>query len=334
MANHEENERLVERYMQENNIEAAVNLLFDLIVSSAGSGNISKAKILREKLLEVAPLALTEITKAADIIEEEESKLLDPAHLSTWSKLYSTLTTEETHALFFAMEPAEYKEGETVYVQGEKNARLYFIDRGRLKRVYRKEEEDFLVNEFGPGDLSGKDSFFSITNANAASLIAVSGVKLRILHNKVLKEWGTIHPGLFSKLHDFCTRAGKTDDVFTKLNIDRKMQKRFEISVNGKFQLLKNTGEPLGDPFKGTLSDISSGGLCFFMRVSRRETARLLVDRKIKMEIQIPTKQGVLNIEKNGIIVGVHEYAFQDYSIHVKFDQELGKNITDLFEEF
>ena len=81
----------------------AVKALFDLIVECAKKKDFVKAEALREKLFEVAPMALNEITKSGDIIDEEKSQSIDDTHRETWSELYSTLTTEEANELYFAL---------------------------------------------------------------------------------------------------------------------------------------------------------------------------------------------------------------------------------------
>ena len=332
MSDFEKKEQLVDHYITSNNTEEAVRLLYELIITSAKAQAIMKAEALREKLLEVAPLALTEITKSADIIEEEKTKLMDQSHLKAWAALYDTLTTEETHALFFATKQAEFKKGDTVFEQGEKNNRLYLIDKGNLRMVYQIKGQVFLVKKLSPGDFAGDDTFFSTTVSNSVSLLTESDVKLRILGNEVLKEWGTRYPGLTPKLLDHCLKAGIIHDVIKDMKIDRRSQKRIDMSGIGQFQFIKKTGENLGAPFKGSLSDISLGGLCFIMRISKRETARLLLGRKIGIKIQSPKDPNPIIIELVGTIIGVREDNFQDYSIHTIFDKELDENTLKTIE--
>ena len=74
-------EKLVDVYIEENNQEKAVKLLCELITRYAMENNFIKAEALRDKLYEVAPFALNEIIKAAEIIAEEKRKSLDPRHL-------------------------------------------------------------------------------------------------------------------------------------------------------------------------------------------------------------------------------------------------------------
>ena len=103
MAHFFEQEELVDRHVKQNNKEAAVKLLFDLIVEYAKEKNFARAEALWKRLLEVDPMALTEITKAGEIVEEEKFKSIDQEHLDIWLGLYSILTTEETNALYYAI---------------------------------------------------------------------------------------------------------------------------------------------------------------------------------------------------------------------------------------
>ena len=77
-------EELVDQHVRHDNKEAAVELLFDLILRHAREKNFEKAEALRERLFEVDPMSLTEIIKSAEIIEEEKNESIDPDHLNVW----------------------------------------------------------------------------------------------------------------------------------------------------------------------------------------------------------------------------------------------------------
>ena len=89
-------EQLVDKYISQGNKESAVSLLFKLIVTYAKGKNFSKAEALKDKLFKVNPMALEEILKSGEIIEEEKSELLsrvvygalggDPDFLNTIDK--------------------------------------------------------------------------------------------------------------------------------------------------------------------------------------------------------------------------------------------------------
>ena len=78
--------------------------------------------------------------------------------------------------------------------------------------------------------------------------------------------------------------------------------------------------------FKGEISDISCGGLTFFIRISRKENARLLLGRKIKTILSGSNGE---QIECVGQIVAVRFQHFveSDYSVHVKFNTVLSDTV-------
>jgi hypothetical protein len=92
-------------------------------------------------------------------------------------------------------------------------------------------------------------------------------------------------------------------------------------------QLLGAFGKPLGRAFKGELSDISIGGLSFTIRITKKENARLLLGRKMNIKFVIPLGTSKQKIDKNGTVIGVRSHPFDDYSIHIKFDELLDKKI-------
>jgi len=65
-------EQMAAQYAAQGKTQHAVKLLFELIVAYAKAKNFPKAEALREKLFEVDAMALNEIIKAAEIIEEEK----------------------------------------------------------------------------------------------------------------------------------------------------------------------------------------------------------------------------------------------------------------------
>ncbi len=103
MINTAESEKMVDQHIGNDDTNAAVKLLFKLIVQSAREKNFTKAEQLRERMLEVDPMALDEIISSAEIIEEEKSQALDPIHMQIWSKLYDRLDTEEKNELYFSL---------------------------------------------------------------------------------------------------------------------------------------------------------------------------------------------------------------------------------------
>lgn len=326
-----EQEALVDQYVKESNTEAAVALLLDLITRCAKEKDFVKANALREKLSEVDSMALTEIIRSGEIIEEEQRKSIDKNHLNIWSELYGSLTIEETNALYYAMKECLYDADQLVFKQGERNPNLYFIDEGQLSVVCSKGGMEILLKTVGSGDIAGEDTFFSDTVCTA-SLMTLSRAKLRVLNENALTAWQEAVPSLEAKLRDFCLKFEKVDELLKKKGLDRRSHRRVNISGKCVIQILSVSGNPAGKAFKGNLSDISVGGLSFFIRIAKKETASLLLGRNLNIKFNLPSGDPQERIDQNGTVVAVRSHLFEDYSIHVKFDKALSERVLQDLE--
>jgi CRP-like cAMP-binding protein len=322
-------EKLIDQYLSEGNQDAAVKALFDLIVAYAKKKDFSKAEALRDRLFEVAPMALNEITKCGDIIDEEKSSSIDEDHRETWSELYDTLKSEEANELYFAMKENTYDKDQAVFSVGDRNNNLYFIDNGEFKMAYTKEDEEILIKNPGPGDLAGEDTFFSTTAFRTVSLIADSQAKLHYIEKGILEKWQEKFPGIEPKLYEYCRKSGLVPDLLEKKGLDRRIQKRLELSGRVTIQLLNASGGPTGKPFIGGLSDISVDGLSFSVKISKKETARKLLGLKLNMKFALPSAEAPQKIDQNGTLVGIGYPVFADYSIHVRLDKPFAEAIYD-----
>ena len=325
MINKDESEKMVSQHITNGDTDAAVKLLFKMIVQSAREKNFTKAEQLRERMLEVDPMALDEIISSAEIIEEGKSQSLDPIHMQIWSKLYDRLDTEEKNELFYSMQDSILGVNKTVFSQGELDTNLYFINQGQLKMIYQDKAGDVLLYTLGPGQLAGQENFFSNTVCTT-SLISLSNVNIKYLTKDVLLKWKKELPTLEQKLSDFCAGFPNATALLKSKKMDRRTLKRVELSGKGQIQLLNRSGEPIGKSFKGELSDISIGGLSFEIRISKEETARLLLGRRISVAFSISRSIPSQMIDRSGTIVGVYPFPFEDYSIHVKFDRMLDQS--------
>lgn len=325
MINNDESEKMVSQHMTNGDTNAAVKLLFKMIVQSAKEKNFIKAEQLRERMLEVDPMALDEIISSAEIIEEGKSQSLDPIHMQIWSKLYDRLDTEEKNELFYSMQDSILGVNKTVFSQGGLDTNLYFINQGQLKMIYQDKAGDVLLYTLGPGQLAGQENFFSNTVCTT-SLISLSNVNIKYLTKDALLKWKKELPTLEQKLSDFCAGFPNATALLKSKKMDRRTLKRVKLSGKGQIQLLNRSGEPIGKSFKGELSDISVGGLSFEIRISKEETARLLLGRRISIAFSVSKRIPSQMIDRSGMIVGVYPFPFEDYSIHVKFDKMLDQS--------
>jgi len=333
MINIDESERLAERNINEGDISAAIKLLYEMIVQCAKEKKFLKAEQLRERMLEVDPMALDEIIRSAEIIEAEKSQALDPIHIEIWSRLYNTLSAEEKNALYFSLKDAAYGINKPVFSQGDLNSNLYFLNQGQLKVIYRNQGGELLLKTIGPGQPAGQDHFFSYTVCTT-TLITLTNVNLKYLEKTTLIKLKEEFPNLEQKLKDYCLSFPNVAELLKRKKMDRRSLKRMKISGIWLINLLNKSGEPIGNPFKGEITDISIGGLSFEIRITKEETARLLLGRKINIKHNFSKSASKIEIDQNGTIVGIYPYPFEDYSIHVKFDKMLNKSVIDIIRHY
>ncbi len=324
-------EKLIDQYVAQNRTEEAVKLLFDLIVKYARAKDFSKADSLREKLFEIDSMALTEIIKSAEIIEEEKSESVDSNHMEIWKELYDKLSTEETNILYFSLKKKTVYTDETVFEQGQKNDKLWFVDRGQLKLVYSQKGTEKLINKIGPATIAGADTFFSISVCTT-SLIAMSRAELNYLDRETFSKLREEQPSLASRLEAYCAKQSKDAELLREKGINRRSHKRLRLSGPILFQVMNAAGKPVGKAFKGDLSDISVGGLSFFITTSNRKNALMLLGRKMNVRFRLPMGQSKVETRQSGTITGVINHMFTDYSIHMKFDNLLNKHVIEEME--
>ena len=331
MAGSDASENLVNQHIAKGETDAAVKLLFKMIVKRAEEKNFPQAEQLRDRLLEVDPMALDEIISSAELIEEGKSQSLDPIHMQIWSRLYDVLDTEEKNELFYSMKDLVLGVNKAVFSQGKLDTNLYFINQGQLKMIYQDKAGDVLLYTLGPGQLAGQENFFSNTVCTT-SLITLSNVNIKYLAKETLLKWKNELPALEQKLNDFCDGFPSATKLLQSKKMDRRILKRVKLSGKGLINLLNREGAPIGKSFKGALSDISTGGLSFEIRISKEDTARLLLGRRISIALKVSKNISNHKIEPKGVIVGVYPFPFEDYSIHVKFDKKLDQAVVNAIE--
>ena len=312
-------EELVNRCVRDNRPAEAIGHLFNLIVEYARRKDFAKAEALRERIFEIDSLALSEIVRSAEIIEEAKSKSIDRDRRELWSGLFNTLTTEEANALYYALEDRTYEADQAVFQQGSRNHYLHFINGGRLKLIHSREGQEILLRTVSNGDIVGEDTFFTVALCTM-SLVTLTNAKISVLDHQCLSRWKTELPVLESKLYEYCQGNVRVRELLKQKELDRRVFKRIPLSGKAEIQLLKTSGVPVGGVFKGSLADISMGGLCFLVRINKKETARLLLGQKLNVTFSHHGDTFRHDIQKTGLVVAVRAHAFEDYSVHVRFD--------------
>lgn len=317
--------QLVDQHVQNKDTGAAVKVLYDLIVKYAKQKEFDRAETLRDKLMDVNPMALNEIIKSGELIEEEKSGSIDQAHINLWSALYNTLTKEEASILFFGMKPAKYEAGYTIFRKGEHDSRLYFINKGQIKLIVNQGGKETFIKELKPGDILGEEAFFSLSLCTT-SAIAISEVELNYLEKEILARWDLKSYGIESKLHDYCLKLKKSGDMLGKKGPQLRTQERLAIPGKVKVQFMDASGSPVGESIMGALSDISQGGMSFYLNIKKDKITRMFLNPRLNMKYKLTAGGVERMLDQNGTMVAAIPH-FYDYSIHVKFDNILDRNI-------
>ncbi len=308
--------------LQKDKKTAAKKKLLEVIVQTARAKQFHHAEKLRERLIEIDSMALTEIIKAAEIIEEEKNNALDQNLLAIWSDLYDLLTTEEFNTLYYSLEPDKYDAEETIVNRGDVQERLYFINKGKVKLYFTEKGNEMLVKTLGPGEILGADSFFnaSVWTIGAGSM---GNVDLSYLTHNALQDCIGEQPALEAKLRDYCLHFDVVEHFFSTTGIDRRKFKRFKAKGMASTVILNDDGKESGHGFKGEIDDISQGGISFYARISQKKNVRLLLGRKLRIRIENKVGIGELNEKMTGVIVALrgHHVMESEYSVHVEFDQ-------------
>ncbi len=322
-------EAAVDECIRNNDAEGAVKLLFDLIVEYAKEKKFAKAEALHEKLYDADPMALTEIVRSGEIIEEEKSDAVDQEHLDIWSLLYDALSTAEGNALYYSMKTKLFQSGEPIMEQGKLNSRLYFINKGEVKALFNQGDKENLIKILNPGDIIGQGPFFSATVCTV-SMVALGSVKTTYLEVDVLKKWKNEVPALESKLYNYCNKNDQIKKALEEKTVERRSDKRVSLSGTLLFQLLDKAGNLMGKSYKGELADLSAGGLSFIIKSSKKETVRMLLGRRLKISFKLPLKHNTDHgVEQLVTVIAAQPMVFDDYSIHLKFDTKWAQKMID-----
>lgn len=325
-----EKEARVDELVKQKDTDTACRLLVELVAEYAKEKNFKKAEALYNRLYDVDAMALTEIVRAGEIIEEEKSESVDREHLEIWSDLYGTLSTTEGNALYYSMRTKLFEAGEPIMEQGTFNSRLYFINKGEVKALYLQDDREHLIAMLGSGQIIGQAPFFT-ASVCTLSLVPMNRVSTSFLETDVLKKWKNDVPALESKLYDYCMKHDPVKKALDEKNIERRSDKREKLSGRIKFALLDKSGNPLGNAYFGEIADISAGGMSFIIKSSKKETVRILLGRRLRVIFDLPLKNHDKphRIDDAMTVIAAQPQAFDDYSVHLRFDTKWAQKMMD-----
>jgi CRP-like cAMP-binding protein len=300
--------------------EEALQALFDLIVERAEAKDFANAERLRKLLYDIDPLALTEIVHSGEIIEQEKTAGIERGQLQAWTNLLEFLTQEEFNTIYHGMEKRDYGAEQTIVSQGAANSELYFINQGRIKVSYLKEQREIYIKSLSRGQVAG-ENFFT-PSFWTVSLTALTPVNIAVLPKQKLAGWEERHPGLEAKIRDYCQRFNDIDEVIRKKGLERRGSRRFPLTRKVMVQISDQAGKVAGRGFQVELVDISREGLALVVHISKRENARLLLGRNLQVTFPAGGRQPRCF---DGIVLAVQPLQLLEniFSVHLKLSNRL-----------
>ena len=319
---YDEIEEKLRKLVRVGDMSGAGQLLHEQALAAARAKEFFLAEKLRDRLLEINPMALAEAVALGELIEGEQNSSHTHHHLGVWSELYDEMTTEEFNALYSVLRLEEYRKNDSIVRTGETDDVLYFLSSGYVSLNCLSAGNEIFLKRMGPGSILGGGQFFS-ASVWTVTLKALSDVHLQVLDHTMFLKIAEEFPGMEEKLRQYCRKYIEVPALLKMSGDDRREYPRFSVTLFTQNVLFDPYGNKGKRSFRGELVDISRNGLAFIIKISSRNNAKLMLGRQIVSEIRVVEDE--VAAECSGIVVGVryHDVAAKDFTVHVKLSQKI-----------
>jgi CRP-like cAMP-binding protein len=316
-----EREATIFQLVAEGDRELAKQQLVDLVAATAESGDFKTAERLRERIYEIDSMALGEIIRSGELIEQAKMGTIKEEDIEIWAGLTDRLTAQEFQTIYHEFNEQKYKPEETIVSQGDKNDALFFISQGSVKVSHRTGSRELFITTLNRGQIAG-ENFFA-PSLWTVTLTSLTPSRVHILPQTALAAWQEQFPGLRAKLRDYYLACNTIRSTLEKKGLDRRKDNRYTLARKIQVQPINNLDNPIGRGFRAETADISLGGLAFLIRISRQENARLLLGRRMQIVLPVGGKTQFMYLK--GLVIGIQPFQVleNDFSVHFRFDQPL-----------
>jgi len=321
-----EQEAKIKQLVDQGQREEAGKELFTLIVSCVQSGDINNACRLREFFSTVNPMAIQEVIKVNEIVDQALRETVDDTFSNIWAGLREALNEEEFLALYHALQTKTAEPDKLILRIGSKLDGLLFLTEGTISVVCFCGEKNYQVKLMEPGSMIGESCFRA--SVWTVSLVTKTPVTMSILPYEQLTNLVNRFPGFEARLFNFASQFDDLPAVLKEKHLDRRRFERFTVEFKIQFQEIDKDGKAAGPLSKGLLDNISQGGVSFLLRIGSRDKRRLFFDRRLLISVQM--EEGKIQFTGTVRAVTSHSLRDHDYAIHIAFDKEIPREKIDL----
>ena len=208
---------------------------FDLLLQEKMAAKSSKTARSggeqKETGADSAP-AKTDNVKKVVVVVPDTAEMI--RHCEVWSRLYATMTEEETRTFRAALKFRIYQPGEMVVARGNLEPSLHLFDTGTARLVRNKTGEEAYFKDMGPGDLIGSDIFLSGEPWNV-SLYARKDLSAHVFDLENLLKTRVDFPRLADKVLSYCSANDILPSMLRVLNDPQgtPREKTQSVKTNG-----------------------------------------------------------------------------------------------------
>ena len=127
--------------------------------------------------------------------------------------------------------------------------------------------------------------------------------------------------------------AADESGIWKRRTVDRRRQRRVELTAKLSVEMVSPDGPVDDTPLRGKLINISQGGAAFLMKLSKCETARLLLGQELNINLlDNDGRPYTPLINRSGTVVAAQLHLLNEYLIHLCFDKRLSPRQMSLLE--
>jgi CRP-like cAMP-binding protein len=320
--------------LKSGDIEQAGDFIYKESIKAAQQKDFHSAESLRDRLIEINPMALKDAIDLGEMIDAEKERNMETQYLQIWKNLQEKLAKVEVNELFNSLRKEYFPKDSIIVHSGEIDDSLYFLNSGYIGLSSVSGKNETFLKRMQPGELLGGEHFFSVS-VWTVTLKALTEVEVQVLSRDIFEKITEMHPHIETVLREHYAKQENINTLLEMAGDDRRETPRYPVTLFIRNMLLDPYGDREKKTFTGELMDISEGGLAFVVRISRKDNAKLLLGRQVVTIIPLGRQK---EIQCQGVIVGVRLFKndINNFSVHVrlfkKLEQTALKQLVGMWE--